>query len=187
MVDNSKPKVLVCDDDQRLVKRLTRLLASICKVIPAYDVESSIQLLQVDRERRPTERFSAVVIDLEFPGPDGTSVRDAGFDILREAKKDAFIEAIIYTSRGSERDAYKSGVEGAFRYVPKDVGTKGGKLYDAVCQALEYHDAVLGLAQSIDMLASSSEGDSEVLAIASTAYRHIMTIRGRSHDESSSS
>lgn len=176
-----KPRILICDDDQSLVRRLSKFLGNDYDVMSSFTVQRSIEILQADRLQAPSERFAVVIIDLAFPMKRGGNlVDDVGFEILQEAKRDWFVEPIIYTSTGNEKKAYKAIASGAFRYVLKEPAGKDEKdLGDAVRQGVESHHAIVGLARVIDELAAISAPDSVLLKHAATAYKYIQSIRRR--------
>jgi ActR/RegA family two-component response regulator len=175
-----KPLVLICDDDQVLLRRLAQLFERDYKVIKSFTVASSLDLLEADRVRPASERYSVVVIDLAFPQPKGKGTDlGAGFTILNAASKDRFLELIVFTNAGNEEAACRAIAKGA-RYVAKNPALRNEPdLAAAIRHGVECHKAIVGLAAVIDEIAAASSGNEALLTYSSTVFKHILTLRGR--------
>jgi len=178
-----KQRMLMCDNDQVFVKGLKPFfVARNYSVSVTFTVKKSIQRLVEDRKRPINERYGVVIIDLSFHNGGGgdDTVGSEGFDILREAIRDPFIEPIILTGTGNEAKAYRAIADGAFRYVTKRPRLEeNNSIVEAVRQGMESHDAIVGLANEIDLLVSERPHDAQILNHVRTAFQYILKLRGR--------
>ena len=109
MVEESKPKFLLVDDEKEFVLTLserleTRNLGSAI----AYDGEEALSIMETDAP-------DVMVLDLKMPGIDG-------LEILRRVKREKpGTEVIILTGHGSEQEERQAMELGAFAYLEKPV------------------------------------------------------------------
>jgi DNA-binding response OmpR family regulator len=104
-----RPRILVVEDDEDLLRMMYRLLSSIGDVAMAADGEHALKILQTG----PTPDL--VVTDLMMPKKDGlTLVKDMKGD---ERLKN--VPAIILTAKSSPRDVIAGINSGARHYLTK--------------------------------------------------------------------
>lgn len=179
MSKNKKRRILICDDEQDYANMLESLFRSSFDVSLASSVKKAIEKIKADRARAPDERYSTIIIDLGFKTSSGIVNKDAGFEILDEAIKDSFVEAIIHTGMGNEERAYKAIRKGAFAYVPKNLDSHNqSSIQDEVFAAVSSHVALLGLVAAIDNLSADSQAVTALLH-ARNAFECIQRIRRR--------
>lgn len=111
-----KPRILIVEDAPQVIDSLKALLASHYEIQTVSHKDLAITLLSNNRNKPPSQRFEVVVIDLTFQKAND---REAGFDVLREAVLDPFLEPIIFTGTGDEDRAAKAWDLGAHRYIVK--------------------------------------------------------------------
>jgi DNA-binding response OmpR family regulator len=113
-----KFKVLLVDDEEEFVKSLSeRLQLRDFDSYLAFDGEQAMQLVT-------DEVPDVMVLDLKMPGIDGMEV------LRRVKKKFSWIQVIILTGHGSEKDEMEARSLGAFEYLqkPTDLDTLVGAL-----------------------------------------------------------
>lgn len=99
--------VLVVDDDEAILKIVSRILSSEYAVTTASCVSDALVLLDEGR------RFVSIVCDLSMPGL-------SGLDLLRTiGERDNGLPVIILTGQGSLESAMETMQHGAFRYITK--------------------------------------------------------------------
>ena len=109
MVEDTKPKILLVDDEKEFVLTLserleTRNLGSAI----AYDGEEALSIIGTDAP-------DVMVLDLKMPGIDG-------LEVLRRVKREKpATEVIILTGHGSEQEERQAMELGAFAYLEKPV------------------------------------------------------------------
>ncbi len=109
MVEETKPKILLVDDEKEFVLTLserleTRNLGSAI----AYDGEEALSIMETDAP-------DVMVLDLKMPGIDG-------LEVLRRVKREKpATEVIILTGHGSEQEERQAMELGAFAYLEKPV------------------------------------------------------------------
>ncbi len=106
---NSKPDLLLVDDDKSLLRLLTiRLEGEGYQVTAVEDGQSALRKLQNDN-------FDVVLSDLRMPGLDGLSL----FEEIMGIRKD--IPVILMTAHGTIADAVAATQRGVFGFLPKPV------------------------------------------------------------------
>lgn len=124
---NSKPLILIAEDDENDAHLLRRTLKKIGIAMPIHivvDGEEAIEYLSgsgqyTDREIHPFP--SVVVTDIKMP-------RKNGFDVLNWLKKHpdcAIIPAVVWTSSNQESDILKAYQLGANCYLQKPNNAAG--------------------------------------------------------------
>ena len=109
MVEESKPKFLLVDDEKEFVLTLSeRLETRNLKSAIAYDGEEALSITETDAP-------DVMVLDLKMPGIDG-------LEVLRRVKREKpATEIIILTGHGSEQEERQAMELGAFAYLEKPV------------------------------------------------------------------
>jgi DNA-binding response OmpR family regulator len=100
------PKLLVVDDDPRLLELLAEYLGGRgFDVVTAPDGEKGLDVLR-------TGGIDLVVLDVMLPGKDG-------FEVCREIRKTSQIPVVMLTARGDDTDRIVGLEIGADDYLPK--------------------------------------------------------------------
>jgi DNA-binding NtrC family response regulator len=172
----SKGRILICDDTLEFSKGIKRLLLMEgYEVVTRSNPMKSIQCLEEDqREPKLRDRFSVVVVDLDFDDKEGP---DAGMKILEVARRDPLLESIVCTSKGDERLAVKAINLGVFGYVMKN--EPSNDLLQTVCRASALHNQCLGLIEEIERLAQLNPGIAGINALSPHIVDYVRNIRGR--------
>ncbi len=101
-----RPRILVVDDKENILKLFERLLGDAYQLTTAADGGRAISLLAA-------QPFDVVVTDLRMPGADG-------FEVLRAAKARApETEVIMMTAYATVGDAVEAMRQGAYDYLQK--------------------------------------------------------------------
>ena len=102
----TRPRVLVVDDKDNIVKLLERVLSSEFDVVTAGDGTRALGLLA-------SQSFDVVLSDIRMPGADGMAV-------LREAQRvQPETEVILMTAFATVQDAVEAMKQGAYDYLQK--------------------------------------------------------------------
>ena len=109
MVEESKPKILLVDDEKEFVLTLSeRLETRNVGSAVAYDGAEALSIMETDAP-------DVMVLDLKMPGIDG-------LEVLRRVKREKpSTEVIILTGHGSEQEQRRAMELGAFAYLEKPV------------------------------------------------------------------
>ena len=106
MIKQTKPHVMIVDDDRQIRAMLARFLAEhAMRVTQAGDGEQMFKALE-------TGRFDVIVLDVMMPGDDG-------FILCRKLRSTNSIPVILLTARNSETDRIVGLELGADDYVTK--------------------------------------------------------------------
>ena len=101
-----KPRVLVADDKENMLKLFAKILGSAYDLTTAPDGQRSISLIA-------SQPFDVVVTDIRMPGADG-------FEVLQATKQHApFTEVVMMTAYASVQKAVEAIREGAYDYIQK--------------------------------------------------------------------
>jgi two-component system, OmpR family, response regulator CpxR len=109
IIEDSKPKILLVDDEREFVLTLSERLETrnIGSAI-AYDGEEALSIMETDAP-------DVMVLDLKMPGIDG-------LEVLRQVKREKpGTEVIILTGHGSDQEKRQTLDLGAFAYLEKPV------------------------------------------------------------------
>jgi len=176
---NTKGRILICDDTLEFSKGIKGLLTMEgYEVVTRSSPMKSIQCLEED-QRKPKlrDRFSVVVVDLDFDDSEGPN---AGMKILEVARRDPLLESIVCTSKGDEKLAVKAINLGVFGYVMKNKPSDDGNdLLQTVCRASALHNQCLALIEEIERLAQSNPGIAGINALSPHIVDYVRNIRGR--------
>jgi DNA-binding response OmpR family regulator len=105
----SRPRILVVEDDEDLLRMMYRMLSTIGDVAMAADGEHAMQILEAGQAP------DLVVTDLMMPKKDGlTLVRE-----MKQHERLRHVPAIILTAKGSPRDVIAGINTGARHYITK--------------------------------------------------------------------
>jgi two-component system OmpR family response regulator len=106
MTKETKPHILIVDDDRQIRAMLARFLAEhAMRVTQAGDGEQMFRALE-------TGRFDVIVLDVMMPGDDG-------FTLCRKLRSSNTVPLILLTARNSETDRIVGLELGADDYVTK--------------------------------------------------------------------
>lgn len=106
MIKETKPHILIVDDDRQIRAMLARFLADhAMRVTQAGDGEQMFKALEAGR-------FDVIVLDVMMPGDDG-------FTLCRRLRNSNAIPLILLTARNSETDRIVGLELGADDYVTK--------------------------------------------------------------------
>ena len=107
---NSRPRVLLIDDDRKLCRLITAYLEPL-----GYDVAA----VHTGPEgvERAADAWQAVILDLMLPGMDG-------FEVLKQIRKTSDVPVLMLTARGDEADRIVGLEIGADDYLPKTFSTR---------------------------------------------------------------
>lgn len=109
MADKPRPRILVVEDDEDLLRMIYKLLSTVGDVAMAADGEHAMQILA--QGQAP----DLVVTDLMMPRKDGlTLVKE-----MKEHDHLAKVPCIILTAKGSPRDVISGINAGARHYLTK--------------------------------------------------------------------
>ena len=107
---NSRPRLLLIDDDRKL-----------CRLIAAYLEPLGYDVTAVhtgpEGVERAAEPWQAVILDLMLPGMDG-------FEVLKQIRKTNDVPVLMLTARGDEADRIVGLEIGADDYLPKTFSTR---------------------------------------------------------------
>jgi DNA-binding response OmpR family regulator len=107
---NSRPQLLLIDDDRKL-----------CRLIAAYLEPLGYDVTAVhtgpEGVERAGEQWQAVILDLMLPGMDG-------FEVLKQIRKTNDVPVLMLTARGDEADRIVGLEIGADDYLPKTFSTR---------------------------------------------------------------
>ena len=149
----TKPKILICDDDQSLVQNLLMLLSESYDPVAALTVDEGIAILKNSVARVDIEaRLSVVIIDLSFQ-TSSTGFDLDGLSVLKEAMRDQFIEPIIFTGHGSAVSFNEMASHGPFRFISKGGGVGSpviNNLKASIAGAIACRNSVIGIARAIE-------------------------------------
>jgi two-component system response regulator HydG len=102
----TRPRILIADDKENILKLLRKILADGYDVTTAEDGRRALALVAAGD-------FDVVVTDIKMPGTDG-------FAVLREVKRTRpDVEVIMMTAYGSVEKAVEAMKEGAYDYLTK--------------------------------------------------------------------
>ena len=175
-----KPRILICDDQQKWVRIIKDLLGRSYSVEAVNTVDDSKKSLEKDRQKDLRSRYAAVIVDLEFKNlKTGQFESEAGFNILQSARIDPLLESIVYTAIGNEKSAYRAISEGAFGFVPKDHTRKDADLLWTVERAVALHERSLNLIDEIETLATANPGLHALGELRTHFIEYIRQVRGR--------
>lgn len=102
------PKILVADDDDRMVRLLTMTLPDQYQILEAKDGEEAVSAVQ---QHAP----ELVLLDVNMPGLNG-------FEVLRKLRQSDEMKhtrVIMVTARSDEADQYLGAALGADAYLTK--------------------------------------------------------------------
>ena len=105
----SKPRILIVEDDQDLLKMMQRMLTSIADVATAPDGEHALKILQHG------EQPDLLITDWMMPRKDGLT-------LVKEMKMDERLKAtpvVILTAKSAPRDVIAGINSGARHYLTK--------------------------------------------------------------------
>ena len=166
-----KPRLLILDDEQRMVDILAMVLRR-----EGYEVQPFIQPASALEVLR-TEPFDLLLTDLKMPGADGLTV-------LRHAKTiDPELPVILITAHATVATAIEAIRDGAFDYVEKPFDND--ELKSLVHRALDvtrlarenrYLRAELRSRYQLDSLVAESSAMHEVLELVRRAARSRSTV-----------
>jgi DNA-binding response OmpR family regulator len=107
---NSRPRLLLIDDD----RKLCRLIATYLEPL-GYDVTA----VHTGPEgvERAAESWEALILDLMLPGMDG-------FEVLKQIRRTSDVPVLMLTARGDEADRIVGLEIGADDYLPKTFSTR---------------------------------------------------------------
>ncbi|MFZ5469572.1 MAG: sigma-54-dependent transcriptional regulator [Myxococcota bacterium] len=101
-----KPRILVADDKENMLKLFAKILGSAFELSTASDGQRAISLIA-------SQPFEVVVTDIRMPGADG-------FEVLRAVKKHApLTEVVMMTAYASVQKAVEAIKDGAYDYIQK--------------------------------------------------------------------
>ncbi len=117
-----RPRVLIVDDKENILKLFTRILGDAYELTTAGDGARAISLVAA-------QLFDVVVTDLKMPGADG-------FEVLRAVKARApETEVVMMTAFATVADAVEAMKQGAYDYLQKPFDPDDASL--VVARALE--------------------------------------------------
>jgi len=102
---NKKLRLLIADDDEKIIFAFKQTFMKDAEVITAYDGETALEQLQ----RRPDVAF----LDITMPNKDGLTVLKELGDLVSE------IPIIVITGYGTMQTAIEAMQLGAFDYITK--------------------------------------------------------------------
>ena len=151
----NKPLLLVADDDSAIISAVEKILGDLFTIRKALSVKEAVSMLAIRRDMDVEERYAVAVIDLSFGGSaDAPGVE--GFEVLKAAMLDEYLEPIIFTGTGDQLKASKSMEYGAFRYVIKSSSRDGvghsKQLRDAAESALDLRKNLIELSSILKHL-----------------------------------
>jgi DNA-binding response OmpR family regulator len=104
-------RVLIIDDERELCALITDYLQPLgYEVVAEHDGLAGV-------ERAATEKFHAVILDVNLPGLDG-------FEVLRRIRSRSDVPVLMLTSRGEETDRIVGLEMGADDYLPKTFSSR---------------------------------------------------------------
>jgi two-component system KDP operon response regulator KdpE len=111
MTTAPKPKVLVCDDEQQILRALRVILRDAgYEALPASSVEEALDVAAVSRP-------DAAIIDLLLPDGDG-------IELCRRLREWTAIPVIVLSAVGEEEPKVKALAAGADDYIVKPFGPR---------------------------------------------------------------
>lgn len=111
MSKGGKPRVLVCDDEQQILRALRVILRDAgFEAIPASDAEEALDLAAV-------QRLDAAIIDLLLPDQDGV-------EVCRRLREWSDLPVIVLSAVGDEDAKVRALAAGADDYVTKPFGPR---------------------------------------------------------------
>jgi diguanylate cyclase (GGDEF)-like protein len=108
---DTRPTVLIVDDERMNRAALAELLQAECRIVLAKDGPSALQRVAEETE------ISLILLDVSMPGMDG-------YEVLRRLRTDARtadIGVIFITGQTEEQDEERGLLLGAADYVPKPI------------------------------------------------------------------
>jgi DNA-binding NarL/FixJ family response regulator len=171
-------RVLICDNDSAFSRGLKTLLTMEgFSVVTASTTAKSIQRL-LDDQARPSfgDRFSVVIVDLDFKEKDGSR---SGIRILEEARKIPLLESVVCTGEGTQELAAEAITLGVFGYIIKTSSGDLNNLLKTVIRANALHSQCLSLIEEIERLANAHPGIPEIKGLSPRFVEYVRTIRGR--------
>jgi len=108
---NSRERILIIDDDEKLCRLVQEYLGSM-----GYEVESAYTGTD-GLKKAVEENFHAVILDVMLPEMDG-------FEVLKELRIQSSVPVLMLTSRGDETDRIVGLEIGADDYLPKTFSTR---------------------------------------------------------------
>jgi two-component system KDP operon response regulator KdpE len=110
-MSTAKPKILVCDDEQQILRALRVILRDAgYESLPASDAEEALDLAAVNRP-------DAAIIDLVLPGMDGV-------ELTRRLREWTDMPVIVLSAIGDEDAKVRALAAGADDYVTKPFGPR---------------------------------------------------------------
>jgi two-component system, OmpR family, KDP operon response regulator KdpE len=110
-VSAHRPKVLVCDDEQQILRALRVILRDAgFEAVPASNAEDALDAAAVTRP-------DAAIIDLVLPNVDG-------FELVRRLREWSDIPVIVLSAVGDEEAKVRALAAGADDYVTKPFGPR---------------------------------------------------------------
>ena len=107
----SRPKVLICDDEQQILRALRVILRDAgLEALPASDAEEALDVAAV-------ERPDAAIIDLVLPGMDGV-------ELCKRLREWSDLPIIVLSAVGEENAKVRALAAGADDYVTKPFGPR---------------------------------------------------------------
>jgi two-component system KDP operon response regulator KdpE len=111
MSSTTRPRVLVCDDEQQILRALRVILRDAgFEALPASDGEEALDVAAV-------ERPDAAIIDLVLPGMDGV-------ELCRRLREWSDLPVIVLSAVGEEDAKVRALAAGADDYVTKPFGPR---------------------------------------------------------------
>jgi len=117
-----RPRVLVADDKENMLRLLERVLGETCDVSVAADGDRALALLAA-------QSFDVVLTDIRMPGADG-------MEVLRRVRHESpSTEVVLMTAHGTVQSAVEAMKQGAYDYLEKPFDPEAAAL--AVSRAAE--------------------------------------------------
>ena len=111
MSATARPRVLVCDDEQQILRALRVILRDAgFEALPASDAEEALDVAAV-------ERPDAAIVDLVLPGADGV-------ELCRRLREWTDLPIIVLSAVGDEDAKVRALAAGADDYVTKPFGPR---------------------------------------------------------------
>lgn len=179
--------VMILDNDKVLSPALKKSLEKIGYNVSWYDTFVDCKLaLEKNFDKVVSERAGVAIVDLSFTDPGGDPGEE-GFELLKLALLDQYLEAIVFTGTGNEIKALRASRMGAFQYVKK-VGDQplGDSSFDELAQevklALQCRDDLIALNEAIERVERASNNNAEITRLARSVLTYIFHVRGRKLD-----
>jgi len=183
----SKRSVLILDNDKVLSSALKKTLENLGYKVSWVDTIDDCRLaLEKNFKKSVHERAGVAIIDLSFTDPGGEPGEE-GFDLLKRALDDQYLEAIVFTGTGNELKALTASRMGAFQYVKKvSDHSIGDSSFDELAReiklAFQCRDDLISLNEAIECVERASNNNAEIAKLARSVLTYIFHVRGRKLD-----